>query len=201
MDIAATRPRSRAEAKQASREALIEAATALFADKGLDVSLDEVCARAGYTRGAFYVHFKDRDALIAAVMARVGGGALNAVLGDSSDETLEAIVSRFAGQLADGTHVLSKKGGVRPYQLLDACARSPDIRQSYVALVEEATARLARIVEAGQRAGTLRDDIDAAQVASLLEALVIGLEIMNDVEAPVNLEASAATLFTLLRKP
>ena len=55
-------------AKQETREALLQAAMAEFAEKGLDLpSLDAICARAGFTRGAFYVHFRDREEL-------VGGG-------------------------------------------------------------------------------------------------------------------------------
>jgi len=35
-------------------------------------SLDDICDRAGFTRGAFYVHFADREALLVAVMDHVG---------------------------------------------------------------------------------------------------------------------------------
>ena len=67
------RPRERAAAKAASREAIITAAIEAFAEQGLDgPSLDDICARAGYTRGAFYVQFKDRDDLIVAVTERYG---------------------------------------------------------------------------------------------------------------------------------
>src|SRR5262245_54025434 len=63
---------AREQAKAETREALIMAAFEEFGAHGLEApSLDAICARAGYTRGAFYVHFKDRDELIAAVMERV----------------------------------------------------------------------------------------------------------------------------------
>ena len=194
-------PRSRAAAKEASRAALVAAATELFALKGLDVSLDEVCARAGYTRGAFYVHFKDRDELMAAVMEKVGRGSLAEMLGAGEAEDLATIVRRFAEALEGGTHPLTRAGGVRPYQLLDACARSPAIRQRYVALVAESTDRLAQVLHSHQQGGAVRDDVDPRHLATLLEALVIGLETMHDVEVPVDLEASAATLLRLLARP
>lgn len=193
------RPRSRAEAKEASREALIAAALSLFSEKGLDVSLDEVCARAGYTRGAFYVHFKDRDELLAATMERVGRGALDALLGDAQTESLETIMGRFIAALAGGTHAVSRKGGVRPYQLLDACARSETVRRGYQDLVESAQERLAETLRHNQQAGAIRPDVDPRHMAALLEALVLGLETMHDVEAPVDLAGCAATLMALLR--
>ena len=193
--------RSRAAAKEASRAALIAAAVELFGLKGLDVSLDEVCARAGYTRGAFYVHFKDRDELIAAVMEKVGRGSLAQLLGSGESEDLATIVRRFTQALESGAHPLTKAGGVRPYQLLDACARSPAIRERYVALVAEGTERLAQVLRSHQQGGAVRSDVEARHVATLLEALVIGLETMHDVEIPVDLEASAVTLLKLLAPP
>lgn len=194
-------PRSRAAAKEASRAALITAASELFAMKGLDVSLDEVCARAGYTRGAFYVHFKDRDELMVAVMEKVGRGSIAELLGDGESETLATIVRRFTERLASGAHPVSKAGGIRPYQLLDACARSPVVRERYVALVNEGSRRVAQVLRSHQQAGAIRADVDPGQVAILIEALVIGLETMQDIEMPVDLETGAATLLQLLAKP
>ena len=45
-----------------------------MAEKGIEAaSLNAICDRAGFTRGAFYVHFRDRDELVAAVVERVLG--------------------------------------------------------------------------------------------------------------------------------
>ncbi|MDB5469082.1 MAG: TetR family transcriptional regulator [Caulobacter sp.] len=52
-----------------TRRTLATAAAELIAEKGWDrTSLDEICARAGMTRGAFHGNFKSRDALFMAVM-------------------------------------------------------------------------------------------------------------------------------------
>lgn len=50
-----------------TRLALIEAATTVFAAKGVDVSVDEICAAAGFTRGAFYSNFSSKTELCIAV--------------------------------------------------------------------------------------------------------------------------------------
>src|SRR5215813_11962618 len=94
-------PRSSA-AKQETRDALIAAGLAAFAEHGLDVpSLDAICARAGFTRGAFYVHFKDRDDFVVAVMEHVLGGFLDAVIATGDDaHDLEHTVERFAEAIA-----------------------------------------------------------------------------------------------------
>lgn len=52
--------------KQQTRERIIEAARRLFNQRGFsDVSIDEIMAVAGLTRGGFYNHFKTKDELYA----------------------------------------------------------------------------------------------------------------------------------------
>src|SRR5690349_19366571 len=98
-------PRTRAETSAETRDALIKAGIELFAESGLDApSLDAICARAGKTRGAFYVHFADRDAFIAAVMDSIGLPFLDGVLGggDDAPRDLIGVVQRFLMTVASG---------------------------------------------------------------------------------------------------
>lgn len=195
------RPANREAAKEETREALIKAAMALIPKKGLDVSLDDLCAHAGYTRGAFYVHFKNRDELGLTVMSRVGEKLLDALLGpenSSGTEDLMAIMKRFMLALVSGQYPLTKLGGLRPYQLLDACARSPAIRDKYVALTQNSIDRLAKKISVSQKKKSVRSDIDADQTAALLVALVIGVHTMYDLDLPINLPKGSMTLLKLL---
>ena len=190
----------RAAAKQKSREALIEAGLALIAESGLDgPSLDAICARAGYTRGAFYIHFADRDDFLIAVMERAGGQLLNALIGSG----LATTVQRFMAALADGSYPLSRRGGVRPYQLYDACARSPAIRARYLELIRLSIARLTTVVADDQAKGVLDDGVAAPDTAALLLALAIGAQTLIDLELPLDYAALARATLGLLggKKP
>ena len=196
--------KTRAQAKQASREALIESAMALFPQKGLDVSLDELCAHAGYTRGAFYVHFSDRDELTLEVMTRVGQRMMDTLLGNSGEggrEDLFAVAARFVPALFNGEYPLTRHGGMRPFQLLDACARSEDIHQRYLALAQESIERLASNVQESQRKGQIRADLDAKMLSSLIVALVIGIHTMYDLEFPIDFQAGLSTFMALFARP
>ena len=52
-----------------TRGALVEAAAALIAERGMqELSLEAVAERAGMSRGAYYGNFKDRDELFMAVL-------------------------------------------------------------------------------------------------------------------------------------
>ncbi|GAA4902963.1 TetR family transcriptional regulator [Actinomycetospora succinea] len=60
----------RAEATAATRAGLVEAATALFAERGFaETSIDDVAAVAGMTKGAVYHHFAGKAALFEAVFS------------------------------------------------------------------------------------------------------------------------------------
>ena len=189
---------ARAKAKEETREALVDAAQTLFAKRGFDApSLDEICERAGYTRGAFYVHFADRDALVTAVMQRVGRRFLDALMG-AEDDDLAMIATRFVAAMAAGEYPLTRKGGIRPYQLLEACARSRAIRAEYVGLVDDTMKRLATATRRTQNERRMRKDLSPDAVAFLLVSAVIGVHTLMDLEVEVDLSGSARFLMELL---
>ena len=55
---------------QRNRDALLEAATAAFTERGTDTSLEDVAKRAGVGIGTLYRHFPTRDALVVAAYRR-----------------------------------------------------------------------------------------------------------------------------------
>lgn len=62
---------TRAERKAATRDALIDAGERLVRKKGFGVSIDEIAAEAGFTKGAVYSNFAGRSELIVEVGKRV----------------------------------------------------------------------------------------------------------------------------------
>jgi TetR/AcrR family transcriptional regulator, transcriptional repressor for nem operon len=179
--------RARELAKQGTREALLDAAMAEFAEKGLDApSLDAICARAGFTRGAFYVHFRDREDLVAAVMERVLGAFLDAVVAQgTSERDLDATVERFAaaftalrasgpGSPPDPSRAWGARG-VPFHQVLAACQRSPELRRRFVSILEEA---IRRVTRAAERQG--REHPEA--VATLLVLTALGVRSALDLD-------------------
>lgn len=187
--------------KQETYEALIRAGKDLFSEQGLDApSLDAICARAGFTRGAFYVHFADREAFIVAVMERAIDVFLDSILkvgGEAAD--LDQVVTAFAALASSGG--FSAFGEVPPHQLLAACARSRALRERYIARLDEASDRLAATIRAGQSTGKARGDVDAPAMAKLLVAIALGAEVMNDLRAPFDAKAMGEAVLAMSAPP
>jgi AcrR family transcriptional regulator len=52
-----------------TRAAILEVATSLFGSKGYDrVAITEICTAAGIANGTFYLHYKDKESLFAAII-------------------------------------------------------------------------------------------------------------------------------------
>ncbi len=194
-----------------TREALLRAGAELFGEHGLDgPSLDDICAAAGKTRGAFYVHFEDRDAFLVAVMEQLGLPLLDEIFG-ATDESgaragggapvdLMTVALRFVSAVGTGAYPLTREGGVRPHQLIDACVRSSAIRSRYVGFVGDAIDRLAAVVRADQQRGELREDVDPRDLSTLMLAAVIGAQTMLELGVPLDLARAGASLFGALAR-
>src|SRR5690349_14325369 len=62
---------TRQESQERTRMRLIEAAETLFVRNGFDdTSVDEISEMAGYSRGAFYSNFQDKDQILLAIIDR-----------------------------------------------------------------------------------------------------------------------------------
>ena len=195
-------PRDRAATKQETRDALVAAALSEFRDRGFDApSLDGICARAGFTRGAFYVHFRNRDELLEAVMEKVFAAFLDAAIaGGGGAGDLAATVSRFASMVAAARPGDARTSGLdlEVHRVLDACARSPLLRRRFAGMFATGVARVEAAVRRGQEAGLVRDDVDAAGLAQLLAMLALGALTAVDTGVPIDVAAARSAALSLL---
>lgn len=208
-------PVPRDETKQKTREALIRAALELFTEQGLDApSLDAICDRAGFTRGAFYVHFADREALLVAVMEHVGEAFLASVFAGLSAEdhrsarrhgAIRTVAGRFLRAVEAGAYpLLAAEGGrptVRMHQLLAACARSPTVRERYKGLVEASIASIAALASDDQDARAVRGDVLRDEIGTLLLAVIIGAQTMRELDVAIDPARLTKAMLTLLDPP
>jgi AcrR family transcriptional regulator len=131
------------------RETLLATAAELFAERGFrEASMDEVAARAGYSKGAVYWHFPSKDDLFfALVEERIDKPIREAVAelaSASPDEDMVPAANRIFAYLL---------GPERDVLLLDheywaQAARDPKLRARYAARRAELRCALAKALEA-----------------------------------------------------
>lgn len=196
--------RTRVEAKAETRDALINAGIELFSEKGLDLpSLDEICARAGYTRGAFYVHFKDREELLAAVIERVLSVFINVVIAQGDSEAdLRLTIERFIGYATAGMVPFMGENSLAFHRLMEARHRSAAIAERVNFAFTNAVQRVAIAARDGQTAGVVRTDVAPDAIGNLLVAAAIGLTSLMDAGVPVDVQGVlTAALRVLFKDP
>ena len=181
--------RSREASKRATRQALLEAGLAEVVERGLDTpSLDAICARAGFTRGAFYVHFENREDFLNQLMDWVFGNFLETIVAaESGESSLRDVVARFLDALGRGQLPMSE-WGVRFPQLLAAADRLPQIRDRFLVIAREAIERVSKCALEGQQRGDTRTDVDARILATLLVSAAIGGMALRDSGVLLDLE-------------
>jgi AcrR family transcriptional regulator len=163
---------TRVERKERTRSDLLEAARRVFLRRGFHgASLDEIAETAGYTKGAVYSNFSDKDALFLAVLEEHYAGRVEAYTaimldGDSLDETFRAISTFMAEADQREPHWLPLLAEFTAH-----AARREELRRSYVEVRRhflEAIANLIAMV-ASRHGATLRvTPLEAARASSIL---------------------------------
>jgi AcrR family transcriptional regulator len=149
----------------ANRQRLLDAADALFRERGVDVGVGEVAAAAGVGRGTLFRNFASKDALIAAVLAeRIGEVlAIGRDLLENDPDDVE-VAFRFVGEL-----VARQEENRALLQTLteDSLMIAPELQRTHVQMMELLDALLDR----GKQAGSIRPEATAADLMMLIKGL------------------------------
>jgi AcrR family transcriptional regulator len=190
--------RTQAERRTTTEEALLDAAARLFARHGVDAtSLADIAREAGYSRGIVNFHFGSRAALV----ARLAERAQQKFVADlvASDVGVEAVVELAESYLSRVSHGSS---GPRAFFVMWGASFAEEAPLRDVFVGDDARFRrgVDALVRAGQRAGTVRGDVDTMGFSTALVALLRGIAAQFLV-APdsVDLKAASRTCIALIR--
>lgn len=150
-----------------NRQTVLDTARRLYSRQGLDVPMDAVARAAGVGVGTVYRHFPDRTALVQAVvadrLAHVRGLLDAAGTGLAGPDPQDAWDTFLTALLDSGLPML--------LPLLVPHARDADV---FTAELAEGRARTmgvaARVVEAAQGLGLVRDDIGVPEIMLMFAA-------------------------------
>ena len=159
----------RARKREHTRRALMNAAVSVFSRHGYErATVDLVAQTAGYSKGAFYVHFDSKEAIFIDVLSEAAG-----FLETTVDDSLESTIEAFAGLI--GSH---------PYWAPLAAEfsahawRNPRVRQG----MDELWARCSSRLEAALT-GAFDDDRQVAGHAEVLLNVFRGVSLDPGVTA------------------
>jgi AcrR family transcriptional regulator len=153
----------RADAER-NRRRLIDAATTMFCERGLEVGVGEIAECAGVGRGTLFRNFPTKEHLIAAIVSeRINESVARGRAALESDDPGEAL---FA--LIDQSVSRSQIDRALFDALSDDWMANEDIRCGHVELIGVLEALLKR----AQEAGTVRSDVSAVDVVMMVKGVI-----------------------------
>jgi AcrR family transcriptional regulator len=167
----------RAQQAQQRRIQLIDTALSVFAERGwAAVSIPELARAAGISQGLLYHYFRDKEALLQAVLERhsflpqLRQHLLTEPVDPRGGEGLLELALRFAALLEQ------KRPLLRIF--MQEAATHPEVVTIWRSVVEESVAVLSESIRAGIRAGEFREH-DASVTARSLLYTVFMLHLTN----------------------
>lgn len=176
-------PQQRAEE---TRARILDAAEESFSRSGYDpTSVDDICARAGVTKGAFYHHFPSKQAVFIELLNRWLAG-LDAELSRVRAES--STIPEALMQMAATAQIAIQAQRERLPMFLEfwtKAAHDPAIWEATIAPYRRYQDFFAEMIEAGIAEGTLHP-IDPRAAAQALLSLAVGLVVQGMLDSPAN---------------
>lgn len=173
--------RTKEEAEK-TREAILEAAEALFLRKGVSkTSLEEIARTAGMTRGAVYWHFKNKSHLINELVSQIYQPVAQVF---NEFKTMEgSVIEKLYGLFTNIFYELSNDEKTRNIFtiLLRRCEYTEELTESEAQsnnLIEEFIGHCAQLLSEPDTAKSLRSDITPNLAAHMLHIMASG--VLND---------------------
>lgn len=169
---AATTPTATTARREATRTRLLDAAAEVFAELGLDgASVETICERAGFTRGAFYSNFDSKDALILALTERLAlqklalvSEHLRELIAEGDDLSVREVVARLVGATIDHRDMTLLTSEIRMRAM-----RDPVLGERYLSWQAALVESVSRVIDDVSDAYGLRLRLPAHEVATLIQ--------------------------------
>lgn len=187
-------PRRRDQQKSETRDLVVEAARALFEEKGWEAATTrDVAARAGVAVGTVFAHFPDKRALLAAALHDQVAGALAEAWATLPERGVLDQLLHVAGRL-----YASYRARPTLSKALVAASLFETRDDALSAQLAAFHARVGELVAAGVARGELRRDLDPALAAQAYFALYFAV-LVAGLRGDLPPEAQGPALAALVR--
>ncbi|MEX0684283.1 MAG: TetR family transcriptional regulator [Dehalococcoidia bacterium] len=189
MTTAPTTPKRR-RSREETRQKLLDAALIVFAAHGFErATVDEIVREAGFSKGAFYVHFESKEDLFWEMLReRI------AAQQDSLRQSLEPGLGVEENQrrILDALFDTRRREPLSPavyYEFTAHAMRNDKVRERLADFYASWHEFVTETLTMGRAAGVIRDDVDISLQASALMATFEGAMIQSQL-APEHLRLS-----------
>lgn len=156
--------------RENTRARLMDAAFEVFAEVGLDAaSVEAICERAGFTRGAFYSNFESKDELFLDLVSGVAEQKLEAVtarVGELKHSAAPASPTSIVQQVVD-VAMDRRQGVMLMGEIRIRAMRDPRTAEAYLAWQNGMVDRVTGIIDDIVRVYGLRLRMPAAEFARI----------------------------------
>ncbi len=180
-------PLTQERRRQLTREHLLAAAAQVFAERGFyGATLDEVARVAGFTKGAVYSNFKNKDDLFLALFKANYEREMATLVA-----TLEASDVPDVERLSDFVSVIREEERRVPNAALLHqefwlyATRNPEARARLVAIDEEAVLAVAELLRTRRNQDGMKPLDDPVRVARIIEAMFRGIGLLRVMQPDV----------------
>ena len=150
----------RSARREATRQRILDAARVVFAEKGVfGASIEDICEQAGFTRGAVYSNFADKDDILREVIEREHQALLDHIAGsiDIVDEELAAAPSLEVAVASLVNRIVRTIPSEREVTLISTeleivAVRRPELAASFLVVNNAFRAAARRVPRRGARA-------------------------------------------------
>ena len=162
-------PRLTRKEKQAhTRTCLMKSAARVFATRGLQqASIDEVAEDAGFTKGAFYANFKNKEELFLAMLDERFGSRIGQIEAVIASEGTSAAKARQAGDDFAEMIAADPEWERLFFEFSAYAARNEDFREELVTRYRSMQDRIARAFEARLEKVGMPPPLPVGQVAMM----------------------------------
>lgn len=168
MSEATTRPGTRR--REQTRARLLAAAHELFGEVGMDAaSVEMICERAGFTRGAFYSNFASKEELFLALITKLAGEKLDEVTVRVRGLTPESLADvRSLVRQVVGASIGERMEPQLVSEIRTQALRDPRLATAYLGWQQVMRERIEGIIEHVATAYGLRLRLPLSETAQLL---------------------------------
>ncbi|QBD75663.1 TetR/AcrR family transcriptional regulator [Ktedonosporobacter rubrisoli] len=170
----------RPDVSEERKKQIMEAALAVFARLGFrSARMDDVAEQAGLSKGALYLYYKSKDAIIAALLKYIfmqEAGRLQALIETEQEGSVAEQVMALTHQLLQAMAWMPKMMPIA-FEFYAIAGRNKEVRQFLKQYYHEYSDVLARLITRGIEQGEFRA-VDARAAATTLVALFEGLALL-----------------------